>query len=233
LNVHGFWNVDDRKVSKSLGNMVSPLIMNERYGFDSFRYFLLRDMVFGLDSNFSEDAMIARLNADLANNLGNLVSRTLNMTAKFAEARVPEPGEAEEPELEVQAAAAKAVSAVDQQLRAMEPQRALEAILRVVDTTNRYLERREPWKAAKDPERAASVPTTLYTCCEALRIVALLLSPFLPEKAPEILARLGLPDVLSAARLPDSAAWGQIPIGSPTNKGKPLFPRIDADAASP
>jgi methionyl-tRNA synthetase len=233
LNVHGYWNVDDRKVSKSLGNMVSPLIMNERYGFDSFRYFLLRDMVFGLDSNFSEEAMIARLNADLANNLGNLVSRTLNMTAKFAEARVPEPGEAEEPELEVQAAAAKAVSAVDQHLRAIEPQRALEAILRVVDTTNRYLERREPWKAAKDPARAASVPTTLYTCCEALRIVALLLSPFLPEKAPEILARLGLPDALSSARLPGSAAWGQIPIGSPTNKGKPLFPRIDADAASP
>ena len=230
LNVHGFWNVDDRKVSKSLGNMVSPVIMNERYGFESFRYFLLRDMVFGLDSSFSEEAMITRLNADLANNLGNLVSRTLNMTAKFAEGRVPQPGEPEEAEREVQAAAAEAVVAVDRHLRAMEPQRALEAAFRIVDAANRYLELREPWKAAKDPAREASVPTTLYTCCEALRIVALLLSPFLPQKAPEILARLGLPEALSDARLPESAAWGQIPIGSSTTKGSPLFPRIDAEA---
>jgi methionyl-tRNA synthetase len=232
LSVHGYWNVDDRKVSKSLGNMISPLIMKERYGFDSFRYFLLRDMVFGLDSDFSEAAMIARLNADLANNIGNLVSRTLNMTAKFSGGCVPEPGDPEGPEREVQAAAAKAVTAVDEHLRAMEPQRALEAIFRVVDVANRYLELREPWKAAKDPAREASVPTTLYTCCEALRIVALLLSPFLPEKAPEILSRLGLPNALSSARLPDSAAWGQIPVGSTTTKGSPLFPRIDADAAS-
>ncbi len=229
LNVHGFWNLDNRKVSKSLGNMISPRIMDERYGFDAFRYFLLRDMVFGLDANFSEEAMVARVNADLANNLGNLVSRTLNMTAKFAQARVPQPGEREEPELEVEAACSRAVLAVDQHLRALEPQRALEAILKVVDTTNRYLELREPWKAVADPAREASVPTTLYTCCEALRIVALLLSPFLPEKAPEILNRLGLPDALSSARLPEAAAWGQIPIGSATIKGKPLFPRIDAD----
>ena len=101
LNVHGYWNVDDRKVSKSLGNMISPLIMRERYGFDAFRFFLLRDMSFGLDASFSEEAMVTRINADLANNLGNLVSRTLNMTARFADGQVPEPPPPEVAEREV------------------------------------------------------------------------------------------------------------------------------------
>lgn len=230
LNVHGYWNVDNRKVSKTLGNMISPLIMRDRYGFDAFRYFLLREMAFGLDASFSEEALVARINADLANNLGNLVSRTLNMTARFANGKVPEPGPLEEPEREVEAAAAAAVAEVDEHVRNLELHRALESVLRVVDSANRYLELREPWKAAKDPSRAGQVDTTLYTCCEALRIVALLLAPFMPEKAPEILERLGLEGLLAHAQLPRDAAWGGIPAGNPTTKGPPLFPRIE-DAA--
>ncbi|MCZ6462834.1 MAG: methionine--tRNA ligase [Proteobacteria bacterium] len=229
LNVHGFWNVDDRKVSKSLGNMVAPLIMRDRYGFDAFRYYLMRDMVFGLDASFSEEALVARVNADLANNLGNLVSRTLNMTERFTEGRVPEPGPGDEPERAVESALAQAVAEVDRRVREMALHRALEAILRAVDAANRYLEQREPWKAAKDPERAGGVATTLYTCCEALRITALLLSPFLPEKSAEILARLGLEGALEGARLPADASWGRIPVGSPTSVGKPLFPRIESE----
>jgi len=229
LNVHGYWNVDNRKVSKTLGNMISPLIMRDRYGFDAFRYFLLREMAFGLDASFSEEALVTRINADLANNLGNLVSRTLNMTARYAGGHVPAPGPLEEPEREVEAAAAAAVVEVDEHIRDMQPHRALESILHVVDSANRYLELREPWKAAKDPARAGQVDTTLYTCCEALRIVGILLSPFLPQKAPEILARLGLEDALAHARLPDDATWGRIPVGSPTTKGPPLFPRIETE----
>ena len=232
INVHGYWNVDDRKVSKSLGNMISPLIMREKYGFEAFRYFLLRDMVFGLDSNFTEELLIARINADLANNLGNLVSRGLNMTARFAQDEVPQPGPPEEPERALRASAEQTVQTLDAELRAMRPQRALEAIFALVDASNRYLELREPWKLAKQPEHEEVLRTTLYTCCEALRIVALLLAPFLPRTADEILARLGLEDGCAALRLPESAAWGELRVGSPTRKGKPLFPRIDPDPAA-
>ncbi len=230
LNVHGFWNVDARKVSKSLGNMVSPLAMREKYGFDAFRYFLLRDMVYGLDSEFSEAALVGRVNADLANNLGNLVSRTLNMTGRYAGGAVPEPGDADAPEREVQDAAARAAERVDHHVRKIEFHRALEAALELVDTVNRYLEGRAPWQVAKQktPEAERMVATTLYTSCEALRVVALLIAPFLPETAPQILERLGLPGALASARLPEDAArWGVLRPGTATTKGAPLFPRID------
>ena len=230
INVHGYWNADDRKVSKSLGNMVSPLVMKEKYGFESFRYFLLREMSFGVDSNFTEELMVARLNADLANNLGNLVSRTLNMVQRFADGSVPEPGEQGELEAGVVDAAERAAVECDAAVRATLPHRALESIFSLADTANRYLEQREPWKVAKQEGGEESVRTTLHTCCEALRITALLLSPFLPETGAEILARLGHPDELDSARLPESAAWGGIQVGAATRKGAPLFPRIDPDS---
>jgi methionyl-tRNA synthetase len=236
LNVHGYWNVDSRKVSKSLGNMISPTAMRDKYGFESFRYFLLREMSFGLDSNFSEDLLVARVNADLANNLGNLVSRTLNMTGRFADGRVPEPGEIASEEREVHDVAARAVEEVDAHMRDIAPHRALESLFALVDATNRYLELREPWKAAKDPALADRVRTTLYTCCESLRIIALLVSPFLPETADEILSRLGLEAAASSDPLPGAAAWGGISAGVATTKGKPLFPRIEPpepDAGDP
>ncbi len=234
LTVHGHWNVDDRKVSKSLGNMVSPLIMRDRYGFDAFRYFLLRDMVFGLDANFTEEALVARINADLANNLGNLVSRTLNMTSRFTGGSVPEPdSRADGPEETRVREAAEALPArLDGYVRKRELQRALESIFRFVDEVNRYLEVRAPWHAAKDPDASGAVRTTLFTCCEALRIVALLLAPFLPETAPRILDRLGIPDALDGAQLPAAVRWGGIPVGSPTTQGEPLFPRAELPSES-
>ncbi len=228
LNVHGYWSVDGRKISKSLGNMVSPIAMKERYGFDAFRYFLLREMVFGLDATFSETALIRRTNADLANNLGNLVSRTLNMTARFAGGEVPKAGEPGDLEREIQAAASGAAARVDASIRSYEFHRALEAIFEFLDCVNRYLETRAPWKAAKDPANADQVATTLYTSCEALRVIALLLAAFLPETAAEILARLGIPDALQTARLPDDAGrWGVLEPGTATSKGAALFPRVE------
>jgi methionyl-tRNA synthetase len=228
LNVHGYWNVDGRKISKSLGNMVSPIAMKEIYGFDAFRYFLLREMVFGLDSTFSEEALIRRTNADLANNLGNLVSRTLNMTARFADGSVPKAGAPGDLEREIQAAAPEVAARVDRFIRGYEFHRALEAIFEFLDRVNRYLETRAPWKAAKDPAKADQVATTLYTSCEALRVIALLLAAFLPETAAEILARLGIPDALQTARLPEEAErWGVLEPGTATTKGAALFPRIE------
>jgi methionyl-tRNA synthetase len=232
LNVHGYWNVDDRKVSKSLGNMVSPIVMDEKYGFEAFRYFLLRGMSFGVDADFTEEELVARINSDLANNLGNLVSRTLNMTGRFADGRVPEPDQAGDLERQVERAFGVAVEAVDRHMDSVQPHRALEAILKAVDATNQYLERREPWKAAKQPDGAASVRTTLYTCCEALRVTALLLAAFLPNTAAEMLERLGAGGALDTARLPADAAWGGIRVGAETTKGRALFPRIETPEAA-
>jgi len=210
IDVHGYWNVDERKVSKSLGNMISPRTMDEKYGFEAFRYFLLREMSWGSDASFTEEALIARINADLAN----------------TDAAVPRPGPAEDAETAVQDAFATAVAAVDEHVRAMEPHRALEAVQRAIDAGNRYLELREPWKAAKDPDLAERVRTTLYTACEALRIATLLLSPFMPRKCEELWRRLGLDGSPEDARLPEAATWGGTPVGSATTKGSPLFPRI-------
>jgi methionyl-tRNA synthetase len=229
LHVHGYWNVDARKISKSLGNVISPLVMKERYGFEPFRFYLLREMSYGLDAGFGEDAMVTRANADLSNALGNLVSRTLNMTARFADGAVPEPEATGDEEEAVREALARAAEEVDAAVRRVEPHRALEALFRAVAEANRYLDARAPWKAAKQPGQEGLVRTTLFTTCQALHGIALLLGPFLPEAAAEILRRLGAPEAARGARLPGAASdWGALAPGTPTSKGDPLFPRLEA-----
>jgi methionyl-tRNA synthetase len=228
LHVHGYWNVDDRKVSKSLGNMVSPLAMRDQYGFEAFRYFLLREMSFGLDASFSEDALALRVNADLANNLGNLVSRTLNLVAKWCEGRVPAPDADGDAERGVAAAAVEATNAVTEAMAALHPHDALAAIVEFASTVNRYLDAQAPWKAAKEPGGEARVRTSLATACQGLRTLALLLAAFLPNAAQGIAERLGVPDLLAGARLPDDArAWGALAPGTPIDTGASLFPRIE------
>jgi methionyl-tRNA synthetase len=228
LAVHGYWNVDDRKVSKSLGNMVSPLAMRDRYGFEPFRYYLLREMSFGHDASFSEEGMVARVNADLANDLGNLVSRTLQMTGRFAGGRVPEPGPAGGPEGELRATAEAVPAEVDANLRRSDTRKALEALFRIVDAANGYLEKREPWRAAREAGRAEELRTTLATACEALRLVAVLLAPFLPRASGEILARLGVAE-REGGWLPEAARWGAVGLaGRPAAPGPALFPRAEA-----
>ncbi len=228
LHVHGHWQIADRKVSKSLGNLIDPLRIAERYGFETFRYFMLREMSFGLDGSFSEAVMVERVNAHLSNALGNLLSRTLNMTERYCEGVVPEPGEMGEPEAAVRTAAATAAAEVDRHVRAYESSQALEALFRLVDATNKYVDLREPWKAVKDPERAEEVRTTLYTCCQALRSIALLLAPFVPDAAATMLERLGIAGLAEQARLPaDAAAWDTLEAGTATTKGDALFPRLE------
>lgn len=233
LNVTGYWNVDGRKLAKSLGNAVSPLGLRDQFGFDAVRYYLLRDVPFGSDSDFTVESLVARINADLANNLGNLASRTLNMTARYAEGLVPEPGPLGEAEEAIAQAASTAAQQVDTHVRACEFHRALEAVLGLANAVNGYLEGQAPWKVAKEKPEGweTKVATTLYTSCQALRSLALLLAPFLPDTAPVLLERLGVPDALDGARLPDDAArFDALAPGTPTQKGPALFPRIDLEA---
>jgi methionyl-tRNA synthetase len=225
LSVHGFWNVDDRKISKSLGNMISPLAMRDRYGFEAFRYYLLRDISFGADANFSEAALVERVNADLANNLGNLVSRTLNLVDKLCGGAVPAAEAAGEGERGVETAAERAAAAVDLALAELRFHEALAAVMAFSTDVNRYLDAEAPWKAAKEPGGEARVRTSLATASAAIARLAALLSPFLPETAGRIAARFGAADA-NALPVP-------LPAGTAVRRGAPLFPRLElpADAA--
>jgi len=230
VSVHGYWNVEGRKMSKTLGNALGPLEMRERYGFESFRYAVLREMSFGLDADLRHAALVERVNADLANGLGNLVSRTLNLTERFTGGRVPEPvpEAVGEPERTLEALVREAAPRAHALTEKLELHRALEEIFRVVAEANRLMELRAPWKAAKESGGEPVVRTTLHAACQALHSTALSLAPFLPATAAEILARLGREGALASARLPDDAArWGAVPPGSPTRKGAPLFPRLE------
>ena len=234
IRVHGYWNVDDRKVSKSLGNMVSPLAMRARYGFEPFRYFLLREMSFGLDASFTEEALVERANADLANNLGNLVSRTLNLVERFCSGRVPEPGEllpfAElARRLGVVADPTRVpMRRVEEAMASVQLHVALGAIVEYASEVNRFLDAAAPWKRIKDPDQKRYAEAALYHACQALRTLALLLAPFLPATARGLAERVGSPDLLERARLPDDAeAWGRLAPGTPVAKGDPLFPRLE------
>jgi methionyl-tRNA synthetase len=229
LNVHGYWNVDARKVSKSLGNMISPLLLRDRYGFEQARYFLLREMSFGNDASFTEEALVERVNADLANNLGNLLSRTLNLVEKFCGARVPEPALRGDAEARLAEAAPAAIADVEAAMAELRFHDALAAIIAFGVKVNQYVDGQAPWKAAKQPDGDAILRTSLYHACESLRQIALLLSPFLPGTAQEILARLGQPSALAGARIEQVLGPALAP-GTPTAKGTPLFPRLAAPA---
>jgi methionyl-tRNA synthetase len=234
LNVHGYWNVDARKVSKSLGNMISPLLLRDRYGFEQARYFLLREMSFGNDANFTEEALVERVNADLANNLGNLLSRTLNLVEKFFGGVIPNFSEPAPFELRFSWDNAQVrLSEVMSDLRF---HLALELILEISTASNRYVDQMAPWKAMKEAGGEAKAGTCLYWACEALRRIGLFLVPFLPRTSAEILSRLSfiarVDHDTESGWLEDLTERQSVP-GTPITKGTALFPRLTPPAATP
>jgi methionyl-tRNA synthetase len=223
LNVHGFWNVDASKMSKSLGNVVDPLNMKEKYGIDAFRYFLVRDMVFGLDSNFSEEALIERYNADLANDLGNLVSRSTKMVAKYFDGVLPEPGDqlkAEDSEL--RDLAGKVVSDYRKRMENLELHTAMASVWTLISGLNKYIDHTAPWNLAK--EDTARLATVIYHIMEAIRYVAEMIYPTMPETSGKILAILGITSDMTIETL-DS--FGKLKPGITIVPQKALFPRVD------
>ncbi len=228
LNVHGYWKINEGKMSKSRGTVVRPLDLMPIYGLDAFRYFLLREMVFGLDANFSEEALVQRLNADLANDLGNLFSRTLAMTIRFFDGKVPAFGA--EPDETDQALKGYLDAAVKQfvtELPAFGFHKSLMSIWECINAANRYVDHVGPWNLAKDSGQREHLKTVMRTLLELNKAVAVLISPFMPSTAEKMLERLAVKKGALDLRLEVDGRWGSLIEGASVAKGDALFPRVD------
>jgi methionyl-tRNA synthetase len=223
---HGWWTSEGKKMSKSLGNFISRETIAEvcsEYSRDVYRYFLLRAVNFGSDGDFSHDALRTRYNSDLANGVGNLLSRTVNMIGRYFDSAVPPVGE-EVPEAEAVKGAAEKVNAeADEVMAGCRFQQHLENILALVAATDRFIEQTEPFRLAKDESQRERLKTILYTCAEAVRVVLVYLAAFMPEKAAEGLAMLGVGE--EDRPLSEAGRFDQLEPGTKVTKGEPLFPR--------
>ena len=230
LNVHGYWQMAQGKMSKSLGNVVEPRFLSEEYGLDQVRYFFLREMVFGLDAHFSEEALITRINADLANDLGNLMARSLGMAFKYRKGVAPPPGMPETGDKEVALLAQDVAADFLRLFPALEFSRALSRVWEFIGHLNRYIVASAPWELAKDPGAASRLDTVLYHLLESLRWLAALLRPVIPKSALKMSEQLGLGLSLWDLPLSQVLKWGRLLPGGALQKGPALFPRIEAEA---
>lgn len=227
LAVHGWITFNGQKMSKSLGNVVDPFILGKRYGADAIRYHIMREMALGADSSFSNEIMINRINSDLANGLGNLVSRTVAMVEKYFGGTLPTERESGEFDDDLIKTAVSLKSAVDGFIDLTQLNNSLAEIFKVVSRANKYIDETAPWVIAKDESKKARLATVLYNLLETIRIVATLLSAFMPSTMPKALEQIGACE--KCATYENADKFGVLPPDVTVKKGEALFPRIDVD----
>ena len=221
LNVHGYWNVDNSKMSKSIGNVVDPLKLKDIYGIEAFRYFLMREMTFGLDADFNEAALIQRINSDLANDLGNLVSRSLTMAQKYFEGVVPDVSDIEN-DFSIKKAAMQTIENYDACMKDFAFNKALSFVWDFISHMNRYIDSSAPWELAKNSDKSDILKGVIYNLLEGLRILGGLIYPIMPQSSEKMLSLLKeSPGNFNAL------SWGQLKAGTKLEKTITLFPRID------
>ena len=227
LAVHGWITFNGQKMSKSLGNVVDPFILGERYGADAIRYHILREMALGADSSFSNEIMINRINSDLANGLGNLVSRTVAMADKYFGGTLPADREAGDFDAELIAEAEDLRAKVDEFMDKTQINNALAEIFKVVSRANKYIDETAPWVLGKDESKKARLATVLYNLLETIRIVSTLLSNFMPTTMPKVWEQIGAAE--SDITYENAGKFGVLPADVTVHRGEIIFPRIDVD----
>ena len=220
---HGWWTVEGQKMSKSLQNVVEPNMLIDRYGTDAVRYFLLREVPFGLDGDFSHAALVHRINSDLANDLGNLLNRSTAMINKYFGGIVREPAAYSDTDMAYRSKTEEMIRQAAAFMDELAFSKALQAIWEVISAGNKYIDETAPWTLAKNPEQHGRLATVMYCVLESQRLVYCLLSPFMPRTAAKALAYLGAGTATTSADL----AWGKLAAGTTITKAEPLFPRIE------
>ena len=226
---HGWWTVEGEKMSKSLGNVVNPEEEIEKYGLDAFRYYLMREATFGQDADYSKKAMIQRINSDLANDLGNLLNRTIGMQKKYFNSEVILNEVEDKYDIEVKELWKKTLTDVDIHMNEFQFSETLKDIWKFIGKMNKYIDECEPWNLAKDEKNMDRLSTVMYNLVDSLYKISLLISPFMPDTAEKMVEQLGLKVDFGTLKLKDIEKWGSYPVGNKLNEAVPLFPRIEIE----